>query len=354
MAKILLVLLVLIFSFSSFPMEAHASQPREVLYEHALSRAISRDPAIVPLDRESRQAGARARDITDEILAMTSIERDIADELEGQRLMAIAERNRLQRERQQLILDAEIRLRGHISNIAAHESNITMLEKTLTFRKNMLEQVQMRFEHGMASEVDVREAELSVQQANVNLESLALALENERQLLNRLIRQPVTANILVVYEIYDLPPVPDNLDRFIQQQIAREHNFLYWQEEVEIRRHEWQRQLEDPTVDNRYMRLQHQLAILERDMAERQAEMTIRGALAEWDRLQEQKLALEAALIQAQTEYTDMLTRLEAGLVTQIQVDGMALAYQAAVAELSMHYYSLWVARLKIEQAYAL
>ena len=350
MKKILLLLAFII----ALPIQAYAASPREVQYAHALSRAISRDPSIVPLDRESREAAANARQLLTEYFAIVNIDRAAGEALYGQRLMAIAESERLQRERQRLVLAAERNLRSHLANIAGHKSNQAVLEMTLTLQENTLEQTKLRLEHGMASEVDVREAELTAEQTRLNLESLNLALENERQSLNRLIHQPITANIQVIYDIGDYDPLPENIDHFVRFNIARDHTILYWQGQADVRRHEWQRQLDDPAVDNRYMRLQHQLAVLERNMAERMAEQNIRGALAEWERLQEVQIALEAELEQARADYLDMQVRLEAGLVTQLAVDGMAVAYAAAEASLNRHAYDLWIARLRLEHPYAL
>ena len=336
------------------PTQVYASTVRDVQYEHALSRAVSRDPAIIPLDRESRVAGAHARDLLAEYLQIVNVDREVAEAIYGQRLIALAERDRLQRERERMVLEIELRLRNYLANIASSEQNIILLEKTLAFQENMHEQATLRLEHGMASEVEVRESELTVEQTRLNLESVTLVLENERQSLNRLIRQPANVNIRVIYDIYGYDPLPADTERFVSTLTSRDHNFLDWVGEVETRRFEWQRQLDDPAVDNRYMRLQHQLAVLERNMAERMAETNVRGAIAEWERNLEQQTALEAELAQARADYSDMQNRLEAGLVTQIQVDAMALAYANAQNQLARHAYDMWIARLRLEHTYAL
>ena len=350
--KILLYLLVVTMLWAVMPTEIYAAQPREIPYAHALSRATgSRNPDIAPLDRESREANAHARELLNMRARVTG---DEAEALYGQYLMAIAERNRLQRERDRVSYSVELALRNLLAGIAGYELDIYLLENNLATQERMLEQTRLRRYHGMASDLEVREAEHTLEQAGLNLDMLRLTLANERQRLNRMIYQPITADIRIVYGIHNLAPIPEGTaaDRFVRQQIALDHNLLYWQEEVGIRRHEWQRQLDDPNVDNSYMRLQHQLAMLERNMAERQAELNIRNALVMWDQLLEEEAALEADLAQAQEDYENMQTRLEAGLVTQIQVDAMALALATQEAALVRHQYAFWIARLRIDHPY--
>jgi len=334
------------------PIQVYAAQPREIPYAHALSRATGpRNPDIAPLDRESREANAHARELLN---LRAAADADQADVFYGQYLMAIAERNRLQRERDRVSFSVELALRNLLANIAGYTLDIYLLENNLTTQERMLEQTILRRNHGMASELEVREAQHTLEQARLNLDMLNLTLVNERQRLNQMIYQPITADIRIVYDILDFEPIPEGaaVDRFVRQQVALDHNLLYWQEEVGIRRHEWQRQLDDPNVDNSFMRLQHQLATLERNMAERQAELNVRSALAEWERLIEQEEAIEADLAQAQADYENMKTRLEAGLVTQIQVDAIALALAAQEAELIRHQYAFWIARLSIDHPY--
>ena len=350
MKKIILLLLVLLM----IPVQVFAANPREIPYAHALSRAISRDAVIVPMDREIRQANARARDLLNEYLELVNFDRPVAEAIYGQRKVALAERDRLTRERERLKLTIERQLRTHLANIAHHEAIIAINEINLDLQERALEQTGLRHYHGMASTLELNEARLLIEQTRLNLETSILALQNERQQLNRLIHQPITANIRVIYDIHDIEPMPEGAgtERFIERQAALDHNLLYWREETEIRRYEWQRQLDDPDVDNRYMRLQHQLATLERDMALRQAELNVRNAFAEWERLIEAGTALEAALAQAIADYEDMQIRLEAGLVTQIAVDTAANGVAAAEALLARHEYDFWIARIRIAHPY--
>ena len=355
MMKILLYLMSVLMLVSAVPMVAHASQFREVRYAHALSRAAGvRNPAIAPLDREIRQANAQIRDMLDTVHALRNSNHPEADVAYGQRLIAISERNRLQRDRDRLILSTETSLRSHLANIAGATLDVELLERNLDIQQQTLEQLQLRHRHGLASDQEVREAEHTLELARLNLEMLNLTLQNERQQLNRLMFQPLNANIRVAYEIGNLgaPPEEAQLERFIQQNTERDHNLLRWQETVGIRRHEWQSQLDNPDVDNTYTRLQHRLATLERDMAEQQAALHVRNVLAEWDRLVEQQVALEAALAQAQSDYDNMQSRLAAGMVTQLQVDMAALAVASQEAALVKHGYAFWIASLQLNHPY--
>ena len=351
MVKIVLSLLIMIFSTY---VQVYASQPREIPYAHALSRAISRNVAISPLDREARQLNALARDLKSKYLETLNVDRSEAQVIYGQRLTAIAERDRIQRERDWLVLSVELDLRRHLANIAGYKLSTEVLENSLKLQELALEHVKLRRYHGMAGDLDVSEAMRSLEQSVLDLETLSFVLENERQQLNLLINHPVTANIRILYDVNDFEPLPeeDEVESFVRRQIERDHNLLNRRREVEVRHHEWRRHLYDPTVDRDYTRLQHQLAILERDMAERQAELTVRNALSEWYMLVEEAESLKIALSQAVLDYGDMQNRLDAGMVTQIQVNTAAMALTRQKAELARHNYDFWIARLTVSHPY--
>jgi len=350
--QIIMLLLVIVFIWS--PMQVYASA-RELSYDHALSRVINRSSVLIPLDRQARDANIRARELLEDYFAVVNTDRPEAERIYGERMMALAERDRIQRDRNREIVLLELALRRHLANISQYEAEIEMLLNNLSLRERMLEQTELRYLHGMASQADLREAEHTLEQNALNLDMRRLSLENERQQLNRLIYQPITATIRIVYgDISDLPPIPEDWEseRSMNRQTARDHNLLRRRDEAEIARYEWQRQLDDPDVDNSYMRLQHQLAVLERDMAERQAELNVRNVFAYWERLLEEGLAIEVDIAQARADYEDMKNRLEAGLVTQIQVDLLAMALAAEEARLVRHGYDLWMARLRVDHPY--
>ncbi|MCL2400785.1 MAG: TolC family protein [Defluviitaleaceae bacterium] len=331
-----------------------ASATREIPYDQALSGAISRDASVTSINRDIRSIRSQARTTERAYLDIINTNRPKSEELQGRWKSLTAERDRLERERDRMLLSLELSLRNRLANIAGIEVDLEIMGQRLALQEQSFEQTRLRNQHGMASDVDLREAEHDLEQARLTLETLTLTLQNEHQSLNSLVNHPITANIQIIYDIHDFEPLPDEseLERFIQRQKAMDHNLLNWQDQVAIRHYEWQRQLDDPAVDNQYMRLQHQIAVMERNMAERQAELSVRNALAEWDRLIEQQVALEADLTQAIADYENMQNRLEAGLVTQILVDQMALAVAASEARLAQHDYAFWIARLRIDHPY--
>ena len=326
--------------------------PRGITYSLALSRAISRDSVVAPLEREIRQANAQARHLMDDYLAVVNSDRDLADEIYGQRLRALAERDRLQRDLDRHSLNIELTLRGYLADIAESEANIVILEANLDFQKQMLEQTMLRHSLGMASDMDLREAEQQLGQTALNLEMLGLSLENLRQQLNRLIHQPITANVQVMYEKEEFGPLPELTDREMQRLFASDHNYSYWREEVEYRRHEWQRQLDAPDVVRDMLRLEHRLSTLERDMARRQAELNVRNTLTQWDYLLEEELVIQSDIYLARANLEDMQRRYEAGLVIQMHVEGTKLSLMAQEARMVRHEYDFWITRLRIDRPY--
>lgn len=350
MRKFYFILFLTAFIFV-MPVQVYASRPREVQYSHALSRAISRNPDIIPLERAVRDDEALARELLADYLATVNADRDAAAVIYGQRMMILADRDRTQREIDRHRVTTESDLRTHLRNIASLEANLEILETSLALQSERLGQMELRHSHGMASDMELSAMGLAVEQLALNLDMLNLNLVNERQQLNLLIHQPITANIQVVYEIGGFEAVPVELtDRQLQRMFDRDHSLLHWQDQADISRHEWQRQLGSPEISQ--LRLQHQLNVMERDLAERMAELNVRNNLAYWDRTLEHGLALEADLAQAQADYENMLNRLAAGLVVQLDVDMTALAVSEAEAQIARHGYDLWIVNLRAVHPY--
>ncbi|MCL1997356.1 MAG: TolC family protein [Turicibacter sp.] len=352
-------IIVILAFVSLLPITLNATaSPREIPYEIALSRAISRDPSVAPIDRDIRSAEADIRRLQVERLAIIDEDPVAAGIIEAQRTRVIGERNRLQRQRSRHVLNIERNLRTLLAAIANIENNINTLEMTLDLREKMLEQTRLRHEHGMASLLEVNEAQNTLEQTALNLATLHLSLTTERQNLNRLIHELITADIRIIYDVTDFAPLPtENLtaaeaERFIARQVMRDHFFLNWQDEVDARRQEWLSQIPVPEVDNDYMRIQVQVAIAERNIAEHQAEVNIRNTFANWVRLQEAQESINTAITQALSDYEDMQNRFEAGFVTQIQVDFLRLAYEIERARLNLHIYEFWTAELPTTHPY--
>lgn len=332
------------------PMTVYASRPREIQFDNAVSRA-SRNAAS-QLDLESRQEAAKARELR--AIRANTFDSEEANLLDIQIITAQTESAWLARESERVRVVANIQLRNYLSSIRASELQIQLLEQTIELQEQVLEHTELRLQHGMASAVNVREATHTLDQSRINLETVQLNLQNQRQSVNRLVGQLITANVQIVYDVFDFDPIPEDAgsERFVNQRVERDPDLIRTRGEVEVRHAAWQNQLDNPEVDNRYMRVQHQIAGFERDMAERQAEQRVRTALLEWERLHEQYEAIQADLAQAQQDYEAIQRRFEAGFVTQIQVDQAALAVASQEIALETHYYAFWIARLRIDHPY--
>lgn len=353
--KILMLIAVVTVVPMMIPTQIHAATPREIQYAHAFTRVRSRDAAIVPVYREIRETNAEARQLMDDYLAIVNHDRAEADRIYGQRLVVLAERDRLQRNKDRLLLNLELDIRTHLSNIFLYENRIVLLESTLEVQQTTLEHTILRNQHGMASEMDIRNAELDVEQTSLNIDMLTLSLQTARQNLNLLVHQPITADIRIVYDLQypeAVTPLEELDERAFNRLVASHHNLAHWQDQAAIRRHDWQTQLDDPLVSNDYTRLQHQLAVLERDMAQRQAELAVRNAFAEWESILENGYVLENELTQAIADYEDMQNRLQAGIVTEAQVDAVRLLVKVAENDLAQHDYTIWVASLRMQHPY--
>ena len=367
--KFLCSLLAAMMLALAMPAGLLASPPRQVPYDHVLPRIISRNPDVTGLDRELRYANNRVRSATTALrnLRSTSALDTQTSAAYIHLLQVTLERDLLQSERDQIAVSAEMQLRGHLVNIARYEADLAILEYTLRLQNDMLHHVQQLHRHGFAVTLDVQEAEQAVELSQLHIEMLELFLESERQQLNRLTNHPLNADIRITYTIDTSSPLPDGavMEQFVADTVGRFPSVIIWCTEERLRNHAFQVQMNN--ARNRYgghsmspetgiinsrMRREHQSSVLERDAAIRHAEQAVHGALAHWEQLKEQQLALEIALAQAIREYDEIQARLHAGFVTQIQVD--ALATNVAIQEilLAVHRYEFWIGQLILQHPY--
>ena len=368
--KLLCCMLATVMLIIATPIAAQASPPRQIPYDHVLSRIISRDPAVTPLDRELRDANNTVRSANTAVRhfrhepSMSIAAREANIHL----LQVTAERDFLQRERNHISISAEMQLRRHLVNIARYEADIRILEYTLALQEGMLQRAEQLHRRGFVIASDVVEARQAIELSNLNMEMLEFFLQSERQQLNRLTNHPLDSHIRITYTVDDSALVPEDgdIEYLIAQVVDRYPCVMIWRANERIRHHELQIQLN--TARNRYgeghrmspatevinsrMRRYHQSAILERDTAKRQAELQVRSALAHWEQLVEQQQILELSLAQAIREYEDMQARFNAGFATQIQVDSFAVDVAVQEIMLEVHSYEFWIARMMVMHPY--
>ena len=355
--RIMTVLLTGLLVFFAAPAYTFAQSDRliEVTYADAIRQGLLRNATMTPLIRQIRDTDVEIRETMRTRLQIVNQDRPLAEAMYGDYLRLKIERQRLQFEADRFELSMELSLRQSLATIASSEANLALLEATLAFQEETLRHATLRHYHGVATELDIRAAERDIEQTLIQVESLELVLANERLEINRLVNRPITANVRIIYDIEEtLPPLPDEseMERFIEQQILQNPNFRIYYDTAEMQRYEWQRNRDDPTIDNTINRFQFDLAVMDRNEARRQAELAIYNALVEWDRLIEHEQTLQVGLEQAIANHELMQSRLEAGLVTQIQVDALALVILQHEVEISLHIYDLWLARIRIDHPY--
>jgi multidrug efflux system outer membrane protein len=78
--------------------------------------------------------------------------------------------------------------------LAADEELLRLTRETLESQRSSLALTQLRFDSGVAREIDVRQAEIAVHQAEVNLARYTRQLEEDRNALELLIGEPLPAD----------------------------------------------------------------------------------------------------------------------------------------------------------------
>ena len=366
--KFIASLLVLSLFFSGLTL--NAVQTAELTLEQAISRVTNRDltlvstpsgPPTLLIERTLsqnelliRQLREQARLSRNTHIVLFNTDRVQAEILYGQIVRMSKDADKLERYSHVHRMNIELGIRRSITNIAGLRMDLYNLENSIALQETLFEQTQIRNYHGMVSDVDVVDAELALEQFMLQKELLELSLLDNMQQFNTLLRHSIYSDITVTYDI-STEPLPEDIDRFISRSIAENPMYLNRQDEAEARFAEWQSRLNDrsaPEATILMLRLEHTLALFERDNAERMAELNIRNALNEWERLLEVEQAIQAELEQAVNDYENMKSRYEAGFVTQIQVDLTAQAVAAQETRLMKQAYDFWIARFIIDHPY--
>lgn len=359
--KFIVSLLVLSLFFSGLTL--NAARTAEFTLEQAVSRVINRDltPVSTPSGPGNNQTLSQnellirqTREQARLLQASPNANRLQAELINGQIVRLLKDADKLERYSHVHRMNIELGIRKSIANIAGLRMDLQDLENSIALQQALFEQTQIRNQHGLVSDVDVTDAELALEQFMLQKGLLELSLLGNIQQFNTLLRYSIDSDISVTYDI-TTEPLPEDIDRFISRSVAENPLYLNRQDEVEARFAEWQSRLNDRSATEATiitLRLEHTLAIFERDNAERMAELNIRNALNEWERLLEAEQAIQAELEQATNDYENMKSRHEAGFVTQIQVDLTAQAVAAQETRLKKQAYDFWIARFIIEHPY--
>lgn len=114
---------------------------------------------------------------------------------------------------------AEFTLRNHIANIKSYMMDIDLLKKQIELGTKNLNVIKLKNERGLASDLELSNAQNNLAQQKNNLSNSNIKLQNEKQALNKLMGLDINSNIEVELEM----PL-ETFDKDIDSYVLNEKN----------------------------------------------------------------------------------------------------------------------------------
>ena len=171
----------------------------------------------------------RERDlITGEAGILRGISTMVSREIEARNAL----RSRADTER--MITDiSEFMVLTYLTNINNHAMDLQLMELAVVQSERNRDFVRLRRDLGMASDEDLRAAELALRQDRSATAALTSALQTERDNLNRMLRFPITRDLVVTFEPEVIQVEVADINAYIRQSIADDINIRNRRTDVE-------------------------------------------------------------------------------------------------------------------------
>jgi hypothetical protein len=245
----------------------------------------------------------------------------------------------------------EMSLRNTLVNLANYEMDIQLMEETITLNEENVRRVTLRRQFGMASENDQRTAEQTLTQSRTNLEALLISQASEKQSLNKFLHLPLEKQVTVEWE-REFIDMPDDLNEFIAMHIRNAPTIKQKQFDVDIKKANRDFNKEESrklTLRSEYDQAQRELAD-----AKLALEAAIRSGNQNMEQLQKRDEALHVDAEKAIDQERTVQAHLSAGLVTQYEVEQVALAIINSEVAIEKNLNQLWTLQFVLTHPFLL
>lgn len=225
--KIITILLAItLLSVPVYAQEAEYNQAERIQYSTALRGALRNRPVLTQLDDIIDDVQEMREDLQS-LLELRRAAGTITRAEEAQMVRQIAnlgaQLTRMRTDQEMYRIRTEFAMRSSITAINNAELNIELLIASLEHERALLVNTRMRVEAGLASESDLRAAELALEVQESNLAENLLTLETQRQSLNQILQRPVTADLYIYFE-REMLEFPTDLNAHIRRYAPRQPN----------------------------------------------------------------------------------------------------------------------------------
>jgi hypothetical protein len=244
---------------------------------------------------------------------------------------------------QQMIKETtEYLLRSSIATIASGNMDYQLLQANIDLLSQNIKNLKLKLGLGMASEIELKSAQLSYDQAKANLDTLALSIKNDKGGLSKIVKQPLTKEVIVQYEpaMTDLH-LPD-LDQLINTSLQSDPTVQL--KKTAVSEAQYAMDSFQSVLQESKLQLQNSLTQASREYedTQRNIESAVRTAYFNVQKMQENTKALQIDLDKARDVYNTMAINYQAGLITIYDVDNAKLGVMKAEIALAKNTYSYW------------
>ncbi|MDR1913353.1 MAG: TolC family protein [Clostridiales bacterium] len=244
----------------------------------------------------------------------------------------------------------EYMLRGTLSSIAQNEMDLQIMEENINLQSATVKSMKLKLELGMVSETNLKAAEQSLEQMQVNKEGLELIIKGERANLGKILNLPMNREIIVLYD----PTIEAIRQVDFSSYIGEDPMIKLKRAEID----KAQYALDTVVSDLTDSKLQKQADLMTANRAYDDAVRDLSAAMTttynKLNQIAQNQKSLEIDVQKAKDNYKSMSINYQAGTVTLFELDTCKAAILNAEATLAKNEYTFWTMTFGLQHPYLL
>jgi len=334
--------------------------PVVLTYDEALALALEDIPALQSLESRKAELTEERGELNDDYRHARRYGTDTA-------ILRVYRREltELDRRIEHITLDIDIiklRREQTLVNVLTAIANINIdietTEASIALTTEQVRRTERMHSFGFASTNELRIAKARLTQEEMSMENLLIAKANVVSVLNNLLGLPAYSQTYVEFE-RGLPEIPENLTEYIETLVMQAPTIRQIQFDVYRHREALTRHItsyrerntrprrdcdECEALQNAYEQI-----VLERDIAIRNMETTLRTAYSNLEQLLNQEISARQNLARAEDSLQTVKTNFELGRTTQFEIDNAQFLIFSAQQAVERILYQQWAMVIALE-----
>ncbi|MDR1538716.1 MAG: TolC family protein [Clostridiales bacterium] len=315
-------------------------------YEEALKNALSANSTLLNLQESIDYLNEKHNDAIDTTRMLGSQNLDLfsaqfIEALRGLRQIEDSLEN-IPHNEEVVKHTTEYMLRNSLSTLAADEMDLQMLKETIKLKEQNIKNLKLKLDLGMTSENDLTKAQQELDQDKVNVELLALRVQNDKSSLNKVLLAPLDKEYIVDFEPVVAPVSVANTTALINDAVNKDPTLLLKQIAMEAAKYAIDNYSDTEVHSKLEKETEYNRAARDLEDTRRNLESAVRTSYNKLSQLQENEKSLKIDLEKARNTYNTMTTNYKAGLVTLYDLDQAKVGILSAETALAKNEYNHW------------